>query len=286
MTTRLMPKYPIYIPSKQRCDINMTTRFLLADGVPFYLVVEPQEQDIYEAKFGAARVLTLPANNQGLIFARNWIKDHATASGAERHWQVDDNICSMKAWHHRKRIACDAGVAFRAMEDFCDRYENVALAGPLYTMFIYNLKVPFVLNAHIYSCTLILNRLPNRFRPPANEDVDMCLQVLADGWTTVQFNYFLAEKKPTMTVKGGQTDSAYRGDGRLFMARSLQRAWPYVVRTKRRFQRPQHQVRHEWKHFDTPLKLKPGIDLASLPPNDYGLRLQVRAPSTPAEEAS
>jgi hypothetical protein len=32
-------------------------------------------------------------------------------------------------------------------------------------------------------------------------------------------------------------------------------------------------VRDNWLRFDTPLKLKPGIDLAKLPQNDYGLQL-------------
>jgi hypothetical protein len=76
-----------------------------------------------------------------------------------------------------------------------------------------------------------------------------------------------------MTVHGGNTDALYQGDGRLKMARSLERLWPGVVQTKRRFQRPQHVVKNSWKHFDTPLKLKPGIDLKAIPPNDYGLKL-------------
>ena len=44
------------------------------------------------------------------------------------------------------------------------------------------------------------------------------------------------------------------------MARSLERAWPYVVRVDRRFKRPQHKVRGEWRFFDTPLILREGVD--------------------------
>ena len=58
------------------------------------------------------------------------------------------------------------------------------------------------------------------------------------------------------------------------MARSLERKWPGVVETKRRFQRPQHVVKNQWRRFDTPLKLKSEIDLAALPKVDeYGMRL-------------
>jgi hypothetical protein len=57
------------------------------------------------------------------------------------------------------------------------------------------------------------------------------------------------------------------------MARALERMWPGVVETRRRFQRPQHVVKDAWKRFDTPLKLKPGIDLAAMTPNEYGMEL-------------
>jgi len=61
------------------------------------------------------------------------------------------------------------------------------------------------------------------------------------------------------------------------MARSLERAWPGVVQVKRRYGRPQHVV--AWGRFDTPLKLKPGIDLASFPKVDEsGLSLTQRRP--------
>jgi hypothetical protein len=125
-----------------------------------------------------------------------------------------------------------------------------------------------------HNCILIQNDVPFRWRGRYNEDTDLCLQVLAAGWCTVLFNAFLAWKMQTMKLKGGNTAELYKGDGRLRMARSLERAWPYVVETRRRFGRPQHVVRDAWKKFDTPLKLRAGVDLASMAPNEYGLKLR------------
>jgi hypothetical protein len=68
------------------------------------------------------------------------------------------------------------------------------------------------------------------------------------------------------------------GDGRLKMARELERRWPGVVETKRRFNRPQHVVKYAWRKFDNKLKLKPGIDLKSLQPNEYGIELKAVKP--------
>jgi len=286
------PRYPIYVPSKGRFKSGYTAKFLIRDKVPFYLVVEPQEADEYGSRYGHENLLILPwqgndekrkkfckereIENGGLIAVRNWIKEHSIKNGFERHWQLDDNIRGVwRRWKARK-IRCKSNIAFNIVEDFVDRYENIAIAGLNYYMFAIDKEKlpPFHLNAHVYSFSLILNSIPYKWRIAYNDDTDLCLQALAGGWCTVLINTFLAWKETTMKVKGGNTDDLYQGDGRLKMARSLERLWPGVVETKRRFQRPQHVIKDAWKRFDTPLKLKPGIDLSKLPKiNEYGMKL-------------
>jgi hypothetical protein len=271
-----LPRYPIYVPSKGRFDACWTAKFLQRDGVPFKLVVEEQEQFHYRANFPEAEILVLPFKNRGSVIpTRNWIKEHSRESGHERHWQLDDNIRGTWRMYKGTRIRCRSGIALRAVEDFTDRYENVAISGMEYYFFGTGKKPPFYLNCRVYSCSLILNSLPHVWRGRYNEDTDMCLQVLADGWCTVLINAFLVEKIWTMTVKGGNTKELYGGDGRLRMARSLERMWPGVVTTDRRFQRPQHVVRDSWRKFDTPLKLREGLRLQDFgEPNEYGMKLK------------
>jgi len=287
-----LPRYPIYVPSKGRYESGLTVNFLIKDGTPFFLVVEPQEEDEYGKRYGYEKLLILPwsgddekrrwfteergIENGGLIAVRNWIKEHATTTGHERHWQLDDNIRNIRRRYKSRRIVCNAGVALAVVEDFTDRYENIAIAGLNYHMFLPDGESwpPFYLNNHVYSCTLILNSLPHRWRQRYNDDTDFCLQVLAGGWCTVLVNAFMITKMTTMKVKGGNTADLYQGDGRLKMARSLERVWPGVVTTGRRFQRPQHIINDSWRRFDTPLKLKPGINLDDLPKvNEYGMKL-------------
>jgi len=270
-----MPKYPIYVISKGRADSALTAKFLMADKVPFKIVVEPQEAEAYAEACGEKNLLILPFSNlgQGSIPARNWVWEHAKASGAERHWILDDNIRSIKRWYDGMRIKCDSGPAFSAVEDFTDRYENIAISGMNYSMFAFTKKPPFHLNAHVYSCILIRNELPQRWRGRYNEDADLCLQVLADNWCTILVNVFTAEKMQTMAMKGGNTDQLYKEDGRTTMARSLERQWPYVVTTRRRFGRAQHVIKDQWKRFDTPLIRRKDIDWANLDKNEYGLSI-------------
>lgn len=117
-----------------------------------------------------------------------------------------------------------------------------------------------------HNCTLVLNSLPYQWRLRYNDDTDMCLQVLSAGWCTILMNIFLAKKIRTMMISGGNTTDLYQGDGRLVMARSLERMWPGVVTTRRRFQRPQHFIFDAWKRFDTPLRFKPGLNTDNVPP--------------------
>jgi len=273
------PRYPVYVPTKgrsARADA-LTIRFLLHDGVPFHAVVEAEEQDAYEAVVGRERLLVLPESGQGLIYARNWIRDHAEAAGHARHWQLDDNIRWVSRQYHGQRIQCAAGPALAAVEDFTDRYENVALTGLNYEMFAIHSRTPLLRNVHVYSATLVNHACPCRWRLRHNDDTDLCLQVLAAGWCTVLVNAFLVHKVPTMTRRGGNTDDLYQGDGRLVMARSLERLWPGVVKVKRRYGRPQHVV--DWRRFTTPLRLKSTVNLQELADRDeYGLELAAVRP--------
>lgn len=256
----MKPRYPIYIPSKGRADNCLTAKTLRADGVPFFLVIEPQEYEEYLKHFPKANILQLPFSNlgKGSIPARNWIKEHSIKAGALRHWQLDDNIRKFYRRFQTKRIPCRAGIALSVAEDFTDRYENIAISGLNYAHFVPDRQKnpPFFLNVHVYSCTLVLNKIPYKWRGRYNEDTDLCLQALAGGWCTILINAFLADKMATMMMKGGNTDELYQGDGRLKMARELERRWPGIVTVDRRFGRPQHVIKNSWKDFTTPLKLK------------------------------
>lgn len=276
--------YPVYVPSKGRADNCLTARFLLRDKVPFFLVVEPSEHEKYKAVFPQANILVTPHDNMRLLGVRNWIRDHSIKHKAKRHWQIDDNIYMIRRLYRGKRIPCHSGIALRVCEDFTDRYTNIGISGLNYYMFTRNTtKVPFHLNCHVYSCSLINNQMPYKWRLIYNDDTDLCLQVLSGGLCTVALNVFHASKIETMTIQGGNTSDLYQGDGRLRMARSLERMWPYVVETKRKFKRPQHHIKYSWRNFDTQLIRRKDIDWDNLKTDEYGMRLRLQKDTIESE---
>lgn len=243
------PKYPVYIISKGRWESRLTSRALEYMKMPYHIVVEPQEYDNYAEVIDPEKIYVLPFSNlgQGSIPARNWVWEHSISIGAKRHWILDDNIECFARINRNAVIPVASGTIFKAAEDFVDRYTNVALAGFQYDFFAKtNYILPaFIVNTRIYSTILINNDIPYRWRGRYNEDTDLSLRALKDGWCTILFYAFIQHKSTTMTIKGGNTEELYKDDGRLKMAQSLQEQHPDVVKIGWRFNRWQHVVNYK-----------------------------------------
>lgn len=270
------PQYPVYIISKGRYENCLTAKCFINDKVNFKIVVEPQEQEEYAKKYNKKRILVLPFSNLGLggMPARNWIWKYSESLGYKRHWIFDDNIKSFGRLNKGKRIPCNSNIGMKVIEDFTDRYENIAISGFNYRFFVPNDKLtPFTLNCHVYSALLIFNDMTHRWRMKYNEDTDLCLQVLTNNLCTVLFHAFFCDKMATMTMKGGNTNQLYKKDGRLKMARSLEAMWPQYVKTKWRFGRPQHVVKNSWKDFKNPLIRRKDINWSKLKSKQYEIKL-------------
>jgi hypothetical protein len=247
---RSNPRHPVYVISKGRWEARKTVKALTKIGVPFRLVVEPTEHDLYASVVDPGIILTLPFHDlgQGSIPARNWVWKHALSEGHDWHWILDDNISGFFRLNRNLKTPVADGTIFRAAEGFVERYQNVGEAGFNYFMFApRKARVPpLYLNTRIYSCILLRNDLPFRWRGKYNEDTDLSLRILKSGLCTVLFNAFLCFKQTTMQAKGGNTDDLYRDgdgfDGRLEMALSLRRQHPDVVTVTRKWGRWQHHV--------------------------------------------
>ena len=271
----MQPRYPVYIISKGRWDTRLTSKALEKMNTPYKIVIEEQEYKEYSSFISSEKILVLPFSNLGLgsIPARNWVWEHSLRQGDKRHWILDDNIEQFNRMNRNLQVKVSSGTIFRCAEDFVDRYKNVALSGFEYDFFAKSkAKWPaFRLNTRIYSCILIDNSIPYRWRGRYNEDTDLSIRILKDGWCTVLFLAFIQQKAQTMTMKGGNTDDLYAEDGRLKMAQSLQEQHPDVVEVGWRFNRWQHVV--DYRPFkNNELIKKEGLVIPDRV-NNYGMVL-------------
>jgi hypothetical protein len=253
--------------------------------VEYRVVVEEQERDDYAAVIDPAKLLVLDKSYQraydtfddrqfgvGSGAARNFAWEHSIAEGHAWHWLMDDNIMRFFRMNDNTYGLATDGTIFRCMEDFVLRYENVAQAGPNYFMFAPRKSVipPFVLNTRIYSCLLIRNDIPFRWRGRWNEDTDLSLRILKEGWCTVQFNAFLQDKMVTQTLAGGNTED-YKKAGTMVKSKMLVAMHPDVAEVAQRWGRWHHHV--DYSRFrNNRLIRKPGM-VVPRGANEYGMRL-------------
>ena len=306
------PKYPLYIPTKGRADSRFTSKALDFMKVPHYLVIEEQEHDTYaseikkwEAETGLnslASLLVLDlkykedyellddlglTRSTGPGPARNFAWDHSIKNGFAWHWVMDDNIRNFLRLNNNLKIKVGDGTCFRVMEDFCERYTNVTMAGPNYRSFASQNAAmpPYVKNTRIYSCNLIRNDAswrdgrPFRWRGRYNEDTILSLDMLTEGFCTVQFNAFLQDKLRTQILGGGNSAEFYFKEGTAPKSRMLKEAYPEYTELVWKFQREHHHVNY-LPFKDQQLKRKPDVVIPNGIDN-YGMVIREVSADTP-----
>lgn len=282
------PIFPIYIVSKGRWKSRLTSKALESVNVNYKIIVEEQEYDQYSEVIDKSRILILPQSykdnydtfdklgnekSKGPGAARNYAWDHSISNGFDWHWVMDDNLDAFHRLNRNIKAEVTSGTIFRCMEDFVLRYTNIAIAGPNYYSFCKSTdKVPaYVLNTRIYSCLLINNNIPYRWRGRYNEDTDLSLRVLKDGWCTIQFNAFLCGKVTTQRMSGGNTEEFYKHEGTEAKSRMLVEMHPDVSKMVWRFNRWHHHV--DYKKFKSnELKIKKGL-IVPTGINNYNMEL-------------
>tara|TARA_R110000751_G_scaffold115479_1_gene214863 strand:- start:32 stop:898 length:867 start_codon:yes stop_codon:yes gene_type:complete len=281
------PKYPIYIVSKGRWESRLTSKALEEMNVPYKIIVEANEYDEYAKVIDKDKILICPQkyNDEYDVFwddddtrigpgaARNFAWEHSIEQGFDYHWVMDDNLDAFHRMNRNVKAEVSSGTIFKCMEDFVLRYTNVAIAGPNYYSFCKaNDRLnPFIKNTRIYSCLFIRNDIPYKWRGRYNEDTDICLRALKDGWATIQFNAFLQGKVTTQRMSGGNHQQFYDKDGTYPKSKMLEDMHPDIAKVVWKFNRWHHQV--DYRSFKkNELKVRKDIQIPD-EINNYGMEL-------------
>lgn len=218
---KVIPKYSINILSLGRYDTRLTSSSLEDMDIDYNIFVEPFEYDLYCNVIDKNKIIKLPDNyhnyHQGGIPARNFIKWYSiNVLKEEKHWILDDNIDGFYRYHLNKHLKIKSGIIFTSVENYCLRYNNIGLAGFNYKSMVpeisYN-RPPIRMNGKVFSCILIDNKLNYPWQGIYNEDIDLALRLLKDGFVNLEFQHILINKATSGTMKGGNTSSIYKNDG-------------------------------------------------------------------------
>jgi len=254
-------RFPVYIVSKGRAKNGLTTKALNKMGVVHYIVVESSEYEDY-IKETNAEILVLPnsylenydtcddlgnSKSKGPGAARNFCIDHSLNNGFKKHWVMDDNLDAFHYLNRNEKLEVESAETLIAAENFIDRFSNIPVSGLNYYSFCKSTDAvpPFVLNTRIYSCLLIDSSFGYRWRGRYNEDTDLSLRVLKDGYCTLQFNTFLCGKVTTQRMSGGNTKEFYSKEGTKSKSEMLEYLHPDVAKVVWKFNRWHHNVNYK-----------------------------------------
>jgi hypothetical protein len=221
------PNYPIYIISYQRFEKLYTIKYLEEMNINYYICIKEKEKNNYlislqKQNYKNYNFLIMDEKyeleqnnngNHGSIPQRNKCWEHSVKNGFKSHWILDDNINGFYIYNKQKKYEYNHSSFFSLLEEFRDNIiEPIGLLSPNYTWDFPSIdhRIPFNINRKNYSCILIntelLDKYDIKWRKTFNEDVRLTLDCLLHEIRTIGFNQFLIDKKPTGSVKGGNTE--------------------------------------------------------------------------------
>lgn len=229
-------KYPIFVISYNRPQNHITAKRLAEFNVSHFLVLHKEQieeykkyftpemkkyttilqfDDDYKLKYETCDNIPHRIKNAGSGAERNFAWDYSIKLGAKAHWLMDDNMYFfyIKGINPKNntyiRVACNSKEIFQEKfkkgEEFFDKYENLLMIELTEDNFIINKsKYNHRLNTRCFSCNLIYNDMPIRWRGRYNEDVILSFDIMKAGYCIASFyGGILKNKISTREARGG-----------------------------------------------------------------------------------
>ena len=196
-------KYTVYIPSKGRADTLSMHKHCIKEGIPYKVVVEPQDADAYSETVGKDNLVILERNDQGIAYARTSIKYHSESLGEKYHWQMDDDMKHFSIRTGGKNVKVGLKNNIAIMEYVTELFDNIAISGMGNDVFAWSKPAPIKENQIACGCFLVNNSVDNYWRYGTVEDIDYTLMCLEKGYSTFVFSHIVFTSPPSGTNKGG-----------------------------------------------------------------------------------
>lgn len=207
------PSFTLYIPSKNRSDTIITHKVLSNIEISNYkVVVEPQNAIAYGDVFPTDNLVVMDKNDQGIAYARNYIKNYSKAKGETHHWQLDDDIKSLYyIWGIGDKHRMIDPYAFTIVESLMKQYPKIGISSFAHAAFAAFDKKRYVFSRQCCTIFCVNNSTEATWDPETIEDTDYSLQILHDGLCTVVFNCYTYNIPKQTTQKGGNTEAFIEG---------------------------------------------------------------------------
>ena len=166
-----------YIPSKGRPSTS-TYKLFQEVGIEVIHFIEPGEMELYDVP----NKVDILNDNQGIGYVRNFMLDHAKASGEEWVLFCDDDVRSFGVYNG-KTVKKDASIWLGILEKA--KKLPFELVGINYTQHAWHEKKSYSVNRKFAEVCVLMNvkKITWSYRPQFNlkEDRDFSLQTIKKG---------------------------------------------------------------------------------------------------------
>lgn len=190
----------IFIPTKNRLNKEKTYEILTNLGLSPRLVIEPQE--VEQAKKLGFNFISLPDNNRGITYSRNYILDYCQKNNIEKAVMMDDDIIQF-----RRVIAGKGYKDNTCFLDALEYFKEVNMCGSMqYGQFAWAQKKHIKFNTYLE--VIFFLYMPDigntRFEEDTIEDRDFTLQLLLNRRVdTFSLQHYGFQVPSIGTNKGG-----------------------------------------------------------------------------------
>ena len=241
--------FPILIPSKKRPESKLFLQ-LKSEGIPFNIVIEPQDRSDYRAHSDC--LLVLPENNQGLAYSRNFVLNYARDRGFDWFWMLDDDIFKFYKTIGKRNIAISARECFEGAEGLFKDMTSVAQAALEYQQFSWSQSKPLHINGYCDVAVCInvkrTKTIAYRQKVELKEDRDFTLQCLSKGFRTVRTCHFAFSAPQNGSIDGGLFD-VYKSGRERQAVDEMCRIWGPSICTPITKKNGRRDVKVNWRFF-------------------------------------
>lgn len=201
----------IFVPSKNRVENASLLKIADENNLLINLIIEPQDYEVYQNKFKKFNIITLPKDNMGITYVRNFIKDYTEKLGLSYYWQLDDDINGFFYRKETKLIKTGLEILDKAKNQFIKN--NIALGALEYRQFAWSASKELIINSFCDSCVFVDNIKLNGFRyrqyVEGKEDRDLAMQVIKSGNKTGRTTLYAFSAPANGSNSGGLKEIFY-----------------------------------------------------------------------------
>jgi glycosyltransferase involved in cell wall biosynthesis len=214
--------FPIYIPSKGRPN-SSTARLLKEHGIPYYLVIEPQDEQAYrEKRTGVLKILD--ENNKGIAYVRNAILK--MNSGDNWFWMIDDDISRFMEVRNNRCYTQQPREVLEKAERIIISDTDVAIGALDYQQFAWAAKREYTDNSYAEVAVLMNpSRISHQYDDyvALKEDRDFAMQVIKSGFKTRRVHGYAFSAPRNASNQGGLNEEYKAGKEKIAVARMIEK---------------------------------------------------------------